>query len=55
MHPKEGGGGELRASEAVRRRREVMLSVRSNVSCLLKYRIRRLHMAMLCLLSDPRA
>ncbi len=31
MHPKEGGGGELRESEGVRKRREVMLSMSSDV------------------------
>lgn len=31
MHPKEGGGGELRASEGARWRREVMFSMSSDV------------------------
>ena len=31
MHPKEGGGGELRASEGARRRSEVMFSMSSDV------------------------
>lgn len=31
MHPKEGGGGELRASEGARRRNKVMFSMSSDV------------------------
>lgn len=31
MHPKEGGGGELRGSEGARRRGEVMFSMSSDV------------------------
>lgn len=31
MHPKEGGGGELRESEGVRKRGEVMFSMSSDV------------------------
>lgn len=31
MHPKEGGGGELRESEGARQRGEVMFSMSSDV------------------------